>query len=431
MVFNAQSVFAKRIGGESFGKDTTEYKFAKIKRGKREFRAANPDVELLDFSIGEHDGMAPAEVQGKLRTEVGNWENRGYADNGIEEFQIEAAGYLNRTFGLSLPTDKSAAKNIIHSIGGKGALSILPTAFVDAGDAVVMTIPGYPVFGTHSEYLGGKQLKLPLTRANNFQPSLKDLEGMVRAFNSKGEGRVKAICFNFPNNPTGVDVDKEFWKRTVDLAHRYNFVIVHDAAYAGWKFDGTSPTGVLQVDGGMDCGLQVHSMSKISNMIGYRMGFVAGGEKLIAAYGNVKDNTDSGQFAAIQKAAAVALQRPEFTNFIATKYQRRLTELIGVLNKHGFEASMPAGTFYLYTRSPTHTGGMDGKTFGNAEEASQYLLKSGISTVPWDDAGAHLRWAATYISEKGGSKDLSGSALADKRVMAELDSRLAKLSLGF
>ena len=147
-----------------------------------------------------------------------------------------------------------------------------------------MTIPGYPVFGTHTKYLAGKVLPIPLTAENGFLPNMKDVDGTIRAFNGKGSGRVKAVCFNYPNNPTGAGATLEFFQDASDLAHEHNLVVVHDAAYAALDFGGRKPTGILQAAGGLECGIQIHSMSKAFNMIGRRIAFAAGNPKLIAAY---------------------------------------------------------------------------------------------------------------------------------------------------
>src|SRR5947207_11391481 len=78
-----QSLFADRIGGTNYGKDTKIYKFEKIKRAKRAALAAHPERQLLDFGIGENDDMAAPLVRDALKHEVDRIENRGYADNGI------------------------------------------------------------------------------------------------------------------------------------------------------------------------------------------------------------------------------------------------------------------------------------------------------------------------------------------------------------
>src|ERR1700690_1603712 len=97
-----QSLFAERIGGANYRKDTKIYKFEKIKRAKRAALAAHPERRLLDFGIGENDDMADPRVREVLKREVDKLENRGYADNGIAAFKEAAARFMNQVFGVTL-----------------------------------------------------------------------------------------------------------------------------------------------------------------------------------------------------------------------------------------------------------------------------------------------------------------------------------------
>jgi LL-diaminopimelate aminotransferase len=109
----------------------------------------------------------------------------------------------------------------------------------------------------------------------------------------------------------------------------------------------------------------------------------------------VKDNFDSGQFKAIQKAAVTALENPGITDGIRAKYERRLSALVKMLAGVGFDAVMPGGTFYLYVQIPRGMKG--GKSFSSAEEFSQFMIREQlISTVPWDDVGHYVRLSATF-----------------------------------
>src|SRR5438132_7004768 len=110
-----QSLFADRIGGANYGKDTKIYKFEKIKRAKRAALADHPERRLLDFGIGENDEVADPVVRESLQREVEKPENRGYADNGIQAFKDAAAAFMQRTFGVAL--DPATAVN--HAIGSK------------------------------------------------------------------------------------------------------------------------------------------------------------------------------------------------------------------------------------------------------------------------------------------------------------------------
>src|SRR5512137_2905243 len=111
-----QERFAERIGGNRFGKDTTIYKFEKIKRAKAAAKLAHPDVELIDMGVGEPDWPADSIVVNALSEAAGKPENRWYADNGIPEFQEAAARYLEKVYGL---TDLIPSENIVHGIGSK------------------------------------------------------------------------------------------------------------------------------------------------------------------------------------------------------------------------------------------------------------------------------------------------------------------------
>src|SRR5438552_2560651 len=160
-------------------------------------------------------------------------------------------------------------------------------------------------------------------------------------------------------------------------------------------------------------------------MTGWRCGFVAGNELLVRAYGDVKDNTDSGQFLAIQHASAYCFDHPEITTKIAAKYSRRMNGLVEVLKKTGFNARKPKGSFFLYVKAPKAAIKQNGarQEFKNAEEVSQWLITEKlISTVPWDDAGAYLRFSVTFIAK--GEKD-------EQRVLTEIQNRLGDVRFEF
>ncbi len=402
-----QNLFAERIGGRQYGKSTAIYKFEKIKRAKRAVLAANPGAEIIDMGVGEPDEMAFPEVVETLHTEARKPENRGYSDNGDGVLKQAAAAYLQRVCGVSGINPET---EVIHSIGNKAALSILPAAFINPGDYVLMTTPGYPVFGTHAKYYGGLVHNLPLTAANAFLPNLDSIPPEVLQ-------RAKALVLNYPNNPTGASATPEFFARVVDFARNNNLIVIHDAAYAALVFEGR-PLSFLATPGAKEVGVELHSTSKTFNMTGWRCGFVVGNELLVKAYGDVKDNTDSGQFLAIQHAAAYCFGHPEITEKIAVKYSRRMTALVAVLRAAGFDARKPRGSFFLYVKAPKSALGSDGRRLGfkSAEEVSQWLITDRlISTVPWDDAGAYLRFSVTFIA---------GSPEEETRVLAEVARRL-------
>lgn len=403
-----QSLFAERIGGAKFGLTNEIYKFEKIKRAKAAAKAARPNVELLDFGVGEPDQMAPQIIRETLKKAVDDPANRGYADNGIREFKVAAAEYMRKFFGVA---DLDPDTEINHSIGSKPALAMLPLCFVNPGDVVFQTVPGYPVMATHAKYLGGEVVKVPLRKENGFFPDLKAIDPAVAA-------RAKLFYVNYPNNPTGAAPTEAFFDELIAFADRYNILIVQDAAYATLIYG--KRISILGRPGGKDVAVELHSMSKSYNMTGWRLGFVAGNAKAVRAFAEVKDNCDSGQFKAIQHAACAGIANIELSEQIREHYRRRLEKLVAVLRRVGFDADMPGGTFYLYVRAPVAAGDT---RFATAEDASQYLIREwSVSTVPWDDVGAYLRFSATFEA-----RDLAD----EDRVLAELEDRLRKANLRF
>src|SRR5690242_5285929 len=203
-----QNLFAERIGGRNYGKTHAIYKFEKIKRAKRAAMSAHPGAEIIDLGVGEPDEMAFPEVVERLCDEARKPENRGYADNGDGVLKQAAARYLDRVCGVKGIDPES---EVIHSIGSKAALSILPAALINPGDYVLMTTPGYPVFGTHAKYYGGLVHNLPLTEENQFLPDLDNIPGDVL-------DRAKVLVLNYPNNPTGASATPEFFAKVVRFA---------------------------------------------------------------------------------------------------------------------------------------------------------------------------------------------------------------------
>ncbi len=387
-----QKLFADRIGGANYGKSTAIYKFEKIKRAKRQALAEHPERRLIDFGIGENDEMAPESVRRRMAEEIHKPENRGYADNGIQAFKDAAARFMQRTLGVAL----DPVTEVNHCIGSKPALAMLPAAFINPGDITLMTVPGYPVAGTYTQYFGGQVYRLPLRPENGFFPDLEAIPADVLR-------RAKLLVLNYPNSPTGRVATREFYQRVVDFAVRHELVVVQDAAHILLTYEG-QPLSFLSVPGAKEVGVEVHSLSKGYHMIGWRIGWVCGNARIVQAFADIKDNTDSGQFIAIQKAAAAALDDDDIPRRVRAKYRRRLEKLVAALRDCGFQCSMPGGTYFLYAPAPRGVQG--GPTFASAEEASQYLItQHSICTVPWDDAGAFLRFSVTYEAPSEADED--------------------------
>jgi LL-diaminopimelate aminotransferase len=173
-------------------------------------------------------------------------------------------------------------------------------------------------------------------------------------------------------------------------------VVVHDNAYSEVTYDGYKAPSILEVPGAMDCCIEIHSLSKTSNMTGWRIGFAVGNADIVAGLGKVKMNVDSGAFLAVQLAAIDALEGAEtFKKKMSRVYQERRDALLVGLRALGIKMEAPKATFYVWTPVPG----------GNSVEYAKYLLdKAGVVSTPGVGLGkygeGYVRFSLTRPVER-------------------------------
>ena len=401
---------ANRLGGALFDQEKA-YKFAVIKQLKQAFIEKHPDVVLLDFGIGEPDGLPPMCAIKSLQESCALSTYNGYADNGASFFVQSVQNYLQNIFGISSITKAE----ILPVLGIKSGLSLLAGTLINPGDVVAYTVPGYGVFATQAKYFGGELYPLELKASNNFLPDLDAIPEKIRQ-------NIKVVCINYPNNPTGAVATKEFFEKIVAFAKNYQWIILQDAAYSALSFE--QPLSIFQVKGALDCCVELHSLSKGFNMTGWRIGWLCGNKTVLSACAQYKNNCDSGQFLAIQKAAATALDNAEtWLPKLRQKYNNRLQHLRQILEKHHFKTYPSKAGFFLYTDAPKHVLDSSGnhlQSFDSAQTCAHWLLEQlGIVVVDWDDSGSYLRFSVTFKAED------------DTAFLQGLDERLKKFILKY
>ncbi|MEG1871043.1 MAG: LL-diaminopimelate aminotransferase [Peptostreptococcaceae bacterium] len=404
------SIVANRLGGSSFFNKSKMFKFEKLKKVRDELKLKHPDIEIIDMGVGEPDKMADKSIVDVLSLEASKEENRFYADNGISEFKVAACSYLKDVYNL----ENISPNNIVHGIGSKSILAMIPTCFINPGDITLMTVPGYPIIANNTKFLGGEVFNLKLCKEGQFYPNFDSIPYDILK-------RAKLLYINYPNNPTGQVATTNFYEKVIDFAKENNILVVSDVAYGPLVYDGVKPLSIFSVDKNMEYSIELHSLSKAFNMTGWRLAFLLGSKKSIDLFSSVKSYNDSGQFRAIQKAGIYALTHKELIDINIERYDRRFKLLVDALVKVGFAAEKPKGGFYCYV--PIPKGIKDKLTFKNAEEASAYILSNAfICTVPWDECGGFLRFSVTFEAN---------SIEEEIEIINKLKSRLLSLDLVF
>ena len=338
------------------------YLFAEIDRMKAAVIARGVDV--ISLGIGDPDLPTPDFIIDALAAAARVPANHQYSSYaGMAEFRQAVARWYKHRFHVTLDSDKE----VLGLIGSKEAIANFPFAFVDAGDVVLYTEPGYPVYRSSTLYAGGDPYPLPLLAKNNFLPDLDSIPLDVAK-------RAKILWFNYPNNPTSAEADADFFKKAIAFCHKHDIVLAHDAAYTEVHF-GPRPFSVLEFDGAREVAIEFHSLSKTFNMTGWRLGMAVGNSKYVQALGQIKTNVDSGQFQAVQMAGVAALDRAdEVTRQLNPIYKHRREVMTAALAKIGITPHKTQSSFYMWCPVPK---GFDSKSF-----AGRLLDEKGVVVTP-------------------------------------------------
>jgi LL-diaminopimelate aminotransferase len=321
--------------------DLPPYLFAGIERRIAERRAAGIDV--ISLGIGDPDLPTPPHIVEALTSAAHDPATHQYPSNlGELGFREAVAGYYQRRFGVEL----DVATEIVPLLGAKEGIAHICLALLDPGDVALASDPGYPVYTTGPLLAGGVPVALPLVPELGFQPDLEAIAPDVLA-------KARMIYVNYPNNPTGAVIEDDFFARLVALARANDIIVVHDNAYGDITYDGYVAPSFLETPGAKDVGVEMFSLSKSYNMTGWRAGAVVGNRDVVDAYWRLKTNMDSGMFAAVQRAAAVALaSSQECVREMCRTYRGRRDALVEALTGLGLTVTAPKGTIYLWVVVP-------------------------------------------------------------------------------
>lgn len=323
------------------------YLFAEIDKKKKAAIAAGRDV--INLGVGDPDRPTPEPIIRSLQKHVENPAFHQYAlDQGAPELRQAIADFCKGRYGI----DFDINSEILPLIGSKEGIAHLPMAVLNPGDVSLVPDPCYPVYRSSSTFAGGEVYSMTLQPDRGFRPDLAAIPEEVWR-------RARLLFLNYPNNPTGGTADLAFFEEVVDYARRHHVIVAQDAAYNEMYFD-TPPPSILQIPGAREVAVEFHSLSKTFNMTGWRVGFAVGGAPLIAALGQLKANTDSGIFTAIQWAARTALEQYDtLTPPIRQLYRERRDAFLGALKQIGWDAPTPEATFYVWIPCPAGLSSMD------------------------------------------------------------------------
>jgi LL-diaminopimelate aminotransferase len=356
------------------------YLFIEIDKKKRALLAAGKDV--INLGVGDPDLPTHKFIIDEMAKAIYDPKNHKYPfDEGVPAFRQSATAFMKKRFGVDLDTEKS----ILTTIGSKDGIAHLPLAVINPGDVVLVPQPGYPVYNSGAIFAGGTPYIMALLEKNDFLPDFDAIPEEIKQ-------KAKLVWLNYPNNPTAAIAPLSFYKKAVELAHKYGWIIANDLAYGEVYFE-EAPHSILEIPGAIDVAIEFHSLSKSFNMTGWRIGWAAGNPQVIAALAQVKGNADSGQFNAIQVAGALALNHydhADVKNQMAI-YKERRDALHTGLTALGWKFRKPTAGFFCWANTPHGLDEMD--------LCSRLIEEAYVVTVPGGGFGpagkGYLRMALT------------------------------------
>lgn len=365
------------------------YVFAEMARIKAEAEAQG--AKVIDLGVGDPDAPTPAAIRNALKeaVEIEATHHYDLSPRGWPPFLQAATAWYAREFAVTLDPKSHA----VEVIGSKEGLAHLVWAYVDPGDAVILPNPAYSVYRTNTLFAGGEPYEYPLTPATNFLPDLSAIPTDVAK-------RAKLFFVCYPNNPTGAVADLAFYQELVRFCREYDILIVSDLAYATVAYDGFRVPSVLQVDGGVEQSIEFHSLSKMFQMTGWRLGFALGNPDATANLQRIKTNIDTKAFAAIAQAGAFALNSQD-PRMVVSAYQKRRDALCDGLNAIGWPVEKPKASFYVWAKIPVP--GISSYDF-----AMELLKRVHIMVTPGDSYGSEgegfVRFSLTLDGDVDGSQ---------------------------
>jgi alanine-synthesizing transaminase len=346
---------------------TSELKAAARKRGE----------DIIDFGMGNPDGATPKAIVDKLIEAAQKTQTHRYSlSRGIPRLRRAISNWYKTRYKVEIDPETEA----IVTIGSKEGIAHLCLALLDDADTVAVPNPSYPIhiFGP---VIAGSQVQSINVADADAEEVLARLEDEL----PRMEPRPKILILNFPSNPTAQCVDLPFFERVVALCRELGIYIIHDLAYADIVFDGYRAPSVLEVPGAKEIAVEFFTLSKSYNMPGWRVGFMVGNKKLVAALGRIKSYFDYGTFTPIQVASIAALEGPQgCVKEICDNYKSRRDVLVPGLNKLGWPVELPKATMFAWAKIPEQY-----RTLGSIEFSKKLLHEAKVAVSPGVGFGEH------------------------------------------
>ena len=316
-----------------------EYLFNEINQKKISARHSGKDI--IDLGYGNPDLPTHDKVVEKLIETAKIKKNHKYSvSKGI--YGLREA--ISRKYENNYQVNLDPNFNVVNTIGSKEGLTHLLMSVLNPGDKVVVQDPSYPIHHFAPLIARAETIKINCLNESDF------LTELVQTLKKT---KIKLLLISFPHNPTTISVDQVFYDSLVELAEKYNFLIVNDFAYSDIYFGGNKPPSLLSSDKSLSHSIELYSLTKGFSMAGWRVGFAVGNKDAISSVTKLKSYIDYGTFQPIQIASTVALNELEEYPFeLSSVYKERRELIVENLEDLNFSVQESTATMFVWAKLP-------------------------------------------------------------------------------
>jgi aspartate/methionine/tyrosine aminotransferase len=355
--------FAKRM--DRLGTETAFSVLARAKQLEREGKnVVHLEIGEPDFDTPQHIIDAACEAMNSGYTHYG-------PSAGDPEFRETVAWHLNRSRGTDYTAD-----NITIVFGAKPIIYWGITACVDEGDEVIYPNPGFPIYESMINFVGGVPVPCPLREENDFRFDVDELASLITP-------KTKMLIINSPQNPTGGVLEPEDLEKIAQLAINNDLWVMSDEPYERVLYEGTHHS-IAALPGMQDRTLLLDCFSKMFAMTGWRLGWGATSPALAAQLAKLQTNCTSCVSAFTQRAGIAALRGSfDESDAMVAEFKRRRDVIVDGLNSiPGISCLRPKGAFYVF---PNITG----TGFSSKELETRLLDEAGVACLAGTSFGKH------------------------------------------
>ena len=298
--------------------------------------------KIINLGIGSPDLPPHPDVVKVLQEEAAKPNTHAYQNyKGSPVLRNAIAVFYKTWYGVDL----NAESEILPLIGSKEGIMHICMTYLNKGDEVLIPNPGYPTYSSAVKLAGGKCIEYNLKEENNWEPDFDVLE-------KTDLSKIKIMWINYPEMPTGKQASVELFKKVIAFGKKHNILICHDNPYSFILND--NPVSLLSVDGAKEVAIELNSLSKASNMAGWRVGMMVGAKERIDEVLRFKSNMDSGMFLPVQLAAAEALSLgKDWYQQLNAEYSQRRELVFKILDRLECEYDKSQSGMFIWAKIPS------------------------------------------------------------------------------